>query len=176
MLDLEQAKNLEIGLDRDLFLRDLIRELTGSLEEIVGVEEASGYISLVGQRIGENLNERYRKSLSVDRLDRESLARVLVALKGAIQGDFSVVHLDEEQIVLKNTRCPFGDHVKGRPSLCMMTSNVFGTLVADNLGYARVELAETIASGDDGCKVVISLNPSAGRESRSGREYFGDDT
>lgn len=56
----------------------------------------------------------------------------------------------------------------------MMTSNVFGTIAADNLGYAKVELRETIARGAPGCTVVIHLRPTAEAESASGREYFGD--
>ena len=74
--------------------------------------------------------------------------------------------------MLGNRACPFGDRVRDRPSLCMMTSNVFGHIVSQNLGYARVVLDETIASGADGCRVTIELEPDAGRE--DGREYFGD--
>jgi hypothetical protein len=56
----------------------------------------------------------------------------------------------------------------------MMTSNVFGYIAAQNLGYARVELNNTIAMGHPGCKVVIHLRPIA--ESGMGvREYFRGD-
>lgn len=40
---------LTISLDRDLFLRTLVREMAGVLEDVVGYSEASGYISLMGQ-------------------------------------------------------------------------------------------------------------------------------
>ncbi len=43
----------------------------------------------------------------------------------------------------------------GRPSLCMMTSNVFGVIAAENLGYAKVALTETIALGAPGCRAVV---------------------
>jgi hypothetical protein len=43
------AEALKIPLDRDVFTRTLIRELAGALEDVVGIEEASGYISIVGQ-------------------------------------------------------------------------------------------------------------------------------
>ena len=33
---------LPVELDRDIFLRTLIRELAGTLEDVVGLEEASG--------------------------------------------------------------------------------------------------------------------------------------
>jgi hypothetical protein len=41
----------------------------------------------------------------------------------------------------------------------MMTSNVFGHIAARNIGYAKVELQQTIARGHDGCRVVIYLQP-----------------
>lgn len=37
----------------------------------------------------------------------------------------------------------------------MMTSNVFGMIAASNLGYAKVELQETIAKGASGCRVIV---------------------
>jgi hypothetical protein len=73
---------------------------------------------------------------------------VLVDLKQRIQGDFFVIEEDEGKIVLGNRVCPFEDKVLGRRSMCMMTSNVFGSIAAENLGYAKVELQQTIASGD----------------------------
>ena len=55
----------------------------------------------------------------------------------------------------------------------MMTSNVFGVIAADNLGYAKVDLENTIAEGDSFCRVVVYLNPDDdSAQSASGREYF----
>ena len=62
----------------------------------------------------------------------------------------------------------------GRPSLCMMTSNVFGSIAARNLGYARVELQETIAEGAPGCRVTVHLRGPGAGEAWGGREYFAD--
>ena len=54
----------------------------------------------------------------------------------------------------------------------MMTSNVFGSIAADNLGYAKVELKETIAAGAPGCHVVVYLRSTPDADARPGREYF----
>ena len=161
---------LSLALERDLFLRSLVRELAGTLQDVVGVREASGYISVVGARLGERINRDYKAALAVDRLTRGQVAAVLVDLKRRIRGDFHVIEEDAERIVLGNRACPFGDKVLGRPSMCMMTSNVFGHVAADNLGYARVELRETIARGHPGCRVVVHLRPSG--KPGEGREYF----
>jgi hypothetical protein len=54
----------------------------------------------------------------------------------------------------------------------MMTSNVFGSIAAQNLGYAKVELQETIAQGNAECRVVVHLNPAGESQGAKGREYF----
>ena len=164
---------LDVPLERDVFLRTLLRELAGTLQDVVGLEEASGFVSVVGQNMGRQMDHDYRASLGVARLTREQVAEVLVDLKARIQGDFFVVEQDEEKIVLGNRACPFAEKVLGRPALCMMTSNVFGSIAAENLGYAKVELRETIAMGYPGCRVVVHLRPTAAADAAQGREYFG---
>jgi predicted ArsR family transcriptional regulator len=167
-----KIETVEIPLERDIFLRTLLRELSGTLQDVVGVEEASGFISVVGQRIGESIDDQYKDALQVNRLSREQVRDVLVDLKRRIQGDFFVLEEDDEKIVFGNRRCPFGDKVLDRPALCMMTSNVFGVIAAENLGYAKVVLEETIAQGHGGCKVVVYLKPSTHADTAEGREYY----
>ena len=163
---------LAIPLERDWFLRTLLRHLAGTLEKVVGLEEASGFVSVVGQEIGDEINHVYKNALAVDGLSRGQVPHVLVDLKRRIEGDFYVIEQDDEKIVLGNRACPFGEKVVGRPALCMMTSNVFGSITADNLGYAKVVIEEAIARGDHGCRVVIHLEPTADAEAADGREYF----
>ena len=55
-----------------------------------------------------------------------------------------------------------------------MTSNVFGHITAENLGYAGVKLEETIAEGHQGCKVVVYLRSTAASEPGV-RSYFKQD-
>ena len=162
-----------IPLERDGFLRSLLRELSGTLEDVVGLEEAQGFVSVVGRRIGEDIGTAYREALDVERIDRGTVADVLVDLKRRIEGDFYLIEMTEEKIVLGNRQCPFGDKVLGRPSLCMMTSNVFGTIAADNLGYGKVELQQTIAEGSPECRVVVYLEASPEADAAAGREYYG---
>ena len=174
MTDDRRVADARIPLERDVFLRSLLRELTGSLEEVVGLEEASGYISVVGGAIGEQIDAQYRKALAVDRLDRAQIASVLVDLKRRINGDFFVIEEREDRIILGNRRCPFGAYVEGRPSLCMMTSNVFGRIAANNLGYARVQVEESIAQGHGGCRIAVYLTPSQDIQPGD-REYFSSE-
>ncbi|HEV2171723.1 MAG TPA: methanogen output domain 1-containing protein [Candidatus Binatus sp.] len=163
-----------VTLERDVFMRSLMRELAGALEDVIGIEEASGFISIVGQRIGTQINTEYTRALGLSKLDRRQVAAVVVDLKRRIQGDFFVIEENDAKIVLGNRRCPFGEKVIGRPSLCMMTSNVFGSIAAEHLGYARVVLEETIAQGAQGCRVTIHLHATDEVDRTLGREYFGD--
>ncbi|KYF58287.1 transcriptional regulator [Sorangium cellulosum] len=168
----EAVRRLPVQLDRDRFLRQLLRELAGTLQEVVGLEQASGFVSIVGQKIGERINEEYRSGLQVPRLTREQVTQVLVDLKRRIQGDFFVIEESDDRLVLGNRACPFGDMVRDRQALCMMTSNVFGLITAENLGYARVVIEESIAQGHAGCRVVVHLAPSPDDGAPAGQEYF----
>ena len=166
----------DVGLERDGFVRTLIGELAETLQDVVGLDESSGFVAVVGQAMGRQIDAAYRQALGEDPLDAERVAEVLVDLKRRIKGDFFIVSQDDDKIVLGNRACPFGDRVIGRPSLCMMTSNVFGSIAAENLGYAKVEIDEAIARGDAGCRVVVWLRPTEQAQQAEGREYFGAPT
>jgi hypothetical protein len=83
-LDL-QAQRFDIPFERDHFLCLLIRELAGTLEHVVGVQEPSGYIRMVGTAIGEQLDSIYRDAFAVDTLSKVQVADVLVDLKRRIE-------------------------------------------------------------------------------------------
>ena len=168
----KNISDLDVGLERDVFLRNLLRELSGTLEEVVGFDEASGFISIVGQQIGDGINQSYLSALQQDNLTQEQVVEVLLDLKRRIKGGFFLKSVDKDKIVLGNTCCPFEEKVEGRNSLCMMTSNVFGTITAENLGYAKVCLHETIAKGDQGCKIVVYLEDNNEARIDPGNEYF----
>lgn len=167
-----QVQNAPLGLERDVFLRTLLRHLAGTLQDVVGLDEAAGFVSVVGQKIGDELNAGYRQALAIDRLSREQVAEVLVDLKRRIEGQFYIIEQTDEKIVFGNRACPFAEKVAGRPALCMMTSNVFGSIAADNLGYAKVVLEQTIARGDPECRVTLYLEPTPEADAFDGREYF----
>ena len=169
---LSVISELPVPLERDVFLRTLLRHLAGTLQKVVGLEEASGFISVVGQEMGNEMDRGYRNALGVSNLNREQVADVLVDLKRRIQGDFFIIEEDDEKIVLGNRACPFAEKVLDRPALCMMTSNVFGSIAAENLGYAKVVIEKAIANHDPGCRVVVYLKPTAEAEAANGREYF----
>jgi hypothetical protein len=71
-----ELKELDIPLERDVFLRSLLRELSGVLEDVVGLKEAAGFVSVVGQTIGNWINTEYKNALQVLNLSRASSSRM----------------------------------------------------------------------------------------------------
>ena len=162
----------DIPFDGTSFIRRLVQELTDVLQDVIGPQEARGFISLVGARIGDAFNTAYRRAAGNRPLLREEAADAMVDLKRRIGGDFHIIAQSDEEILLGNRRCPFGEAVRGRPALCMMTSNVFGRIAAENLGYAKVAVEEAIAQGAPRCQVRVLLESSRRLDSVAGREYF----
>lgn len=162
---------LPIPLDRDRFVRDLLRDVAHSLVKTLGEEKAAEFVSAIGGRVGEQINLYYTAALRKVHLTRAEVAQVMVDLKRRIEGDFFIIEENDEKIVLGNRACPFGAKVKDRPTLCMMTSNVFGGIASRNVGYAKVELQQTIANSAKECRVVVYLRPTAEAEKAPGREY-----
>ncbi|MDQ3232124.1 MAG: hypothetical protein M3Q07_09910, partial [Pseudobdellovibrionaceae bacterium] len=84
--ELPDLSSLPVPLERDVFVRTLLRHLAGVLQDVVGLEEAGGFVSIVGQKIGDEINTAYRGALQIDSLSKEQVAAVCVDLKRRIQG------------------------------------------------------------------------------------------
>lgn len=168
----KQIAVLDIPLNRDVFMRTLVRELANVLCDVVGVDQAAGFVSVVGQNMGCQIDGYYRQALQLPRLTRSQVSAVLVDLKQRIQGDFYIVEQNDDHILLRSRSCPFEDKVKGQKAMCMMTSNVFGSIAAQNLGYAKVALHQTIAEGADECEVAVYLRITDESDAVEGRQYF----
>jgi anti-sigma regulatory factor (Ser/Thr protein kinase) len=156
---LEEARP-EGGFGKEPFLRALVVQLAQALEFQHGPDAAEAAVAQVGADVGGQMEEEYRRARQVvGRMTPEQMGDCYVRLKHAIDGGFSVIEADADRIVLANTRCPFGDAVRLAPSLCRMTSSVFGGIAArNNDGPVLVTLEERIAVGDPGCRVIVCLD------------------
>jgi anti-sigma regulatory factor (Ser/Thr protein kinase)/predicted ArsR family transcriptional regulator len=157
---------------REPFLRALVVELSRAVERMEGPEEAEAVVTQVGTNIGGRIEEEYRRARGlVERLGPDRVAALCVELKAAIEGDFYIIAVDDDRIVLGNRACPFGDDVRRSPALCRMTSSVFGGIGARNTGAALVQLEERIAVGDPECRVNVWLGAAAEAGERPGHLY-----
>lgn len=172
-MDVHELKfhELPIPLDRDRFVRELLRDLVAALARSQGEDVAADFVSDIGERTGHQFNVYYKAALKSSQLTREQIAAALVDLKARIEGDFYVIEISEDKIVLGNRACPFGRKVLDRPALCMMTSSVFGAIASENTGYAKVDVQRAIARHDAECRVVVYLKPSPAANEAQGREY-----
>lgn len=143
---------------KESFLRALVVEMARSVEVAEGPDATQALVAQVGANIGGRMEDEYRRARDiVGDLDPEQIADLYVRLKAAIDGDFYVIEVSEERIVLGNHACPFGEAVKHAPGLCRMTSSVFGGIAARNAEGASVVLEERIAVGDPECRVIVWL-------------------
>jgi DNA-binding NarL/FixJ family response regulator/anti-sigma regulatory factor (Ser/Thr protein kinase) len=148
---------------KEAFLRALVVELAQAVVGTEGPEAAEALVAQVGSSVGRRMEEAFRAARELTgRLSPEQLADLYVRIKGAIDGDFYVIDVDERRIVLGNRRCPFGAAtVQREPGLCRMTTSVFGGIAARNGGTSSVVLEERIALGDPECRVVVWLDDAA---------------
>ena len=150
------------GFGRDVFLLALAVQLAQAIEEQRGPDAAEAAIAQVGADVGAQMESEYRNATRTNGpMNADHLAECFVRLKTAIGGGFFPIEVTESRIVLGNTKCPFGDVVQRAPSLCRMTSGVFGSIAASaTKAPVTVDLEERIAIGDPVCRVVIDLTPA----------------
>ena len=148
------------GFGKEAFLRALVVELAQGIEAIHGPAAAETAIAQAGTDIGGQMETEFRLARRiVGRMAPAQMAECFVRLKHAVDGNFGVLEVAADRIVLGNDRCPFGSAVREAPALCRMTSSVFGGIAARNTdGGASVVLEERIAVGDPGCRVVVYLD------------------
>lgn len=156
---LEEA-NEDGYFGKDPFLKALVVELANAVDVTYGPAAAESAVAHVGTTVSKRMEMAFRAQRNLDKnLTTEQLAEVYLGLKDAIGGDFYLQSIDDDKIVLGNRVCPFGEGVRFAPSLCRMTSSVFGGIGARNTGHdVAVHLEERIAVGDPECRVTIWLH------------------
>ncbi len=153
------------------FLQTFIVELMHASEQL-GHQHCQELIEHIARTAGRFFEDIYRLEYAkqTEALDKENYIDLILGLKNNIGGKFSLLSSNEDSIVVSNSCCPFGDKVVEFPSLCGMTSSVFGGIASRNFGYAKVEIAKSIAQQDGCCEVYIHFNEQQA-ESRPGIEY-----
>lgn len=171
MADPATAFETPVALDRDRFMRGLVASLGHLNEGLLGSDVAGAYIMNVGLSMGAAIEREYKRYWGIERpFTLDEYAHVIVDLKQTIDGNFSHVSTSPEKVVVRTTSCPFEEFVRQSPSLCFMTSSVFGGIAARNFGYAKVVLHQRIAPGDLGCHVTVSLQRTPEAQAAIGRD------
>lgn len=161
-----------VSLNRDLFMRTLLVDISYLLENNLGTRWLQQYIGQVGLSMGAWIEEQYRNVCGLEgALTPQQFAEIIVDLKRRIGGEFTIENVSAKAVTVASATCPFGDIVRRSPGLCRMTSSVFGGIAARNFGYGKVFIRRSIARGDKRCEVKVFLDRSAEALSAPGDEY-----
>lgn len=163
--------DLTIDISNTDFRNEVLLELDSVLEDLFGKVESTSFLNIVATKLAESIISKYEHALGKRHFSVSELANLLVDLKQRIGGQFRIVDITSTSIRLRNSRCPFGERVRGNPSMCSMTSTVFGRIITKSANYAAVSIPKSIAKGHDGCDVVISLEPNVELNEHT-QEYF----
>lgn len=156
-----------VTLNRENYLNDVLLALCKELNDAASLRR----IKSVAIAIAKGVAEQYRNFHGVTKLNHNQVVDSLVNAQKKIGGNFAIVERNEDSIIFRNTKCPFGERVKKAPCLCATTSALCGVMTAGNLGYSKVVLKRTIAKGSTECLIHIHLKKTEvkGKETD---EYF----
>lgn len=152
-------QHLILPIDKESFYLKLLLDLNATMEEVIGVEESRAFTNIITDRVATFYQSCYKNVIDQTTLTTEQIAYMLIDIYRRLGGSFTIQEFTPNKIVFANTYCPFGDSVKNHKSMCALTTNLFGKITADNLGYAGIDLEKAIAAGDDECRVVVYLEP-----------------
>ncbi len=144
---------IPVDLKKTRFLNEM---LTGICENI-NPSQLKDAIDKSAVKIGKEISDTYRRFHNTVKLTKSQLIDSIIDSMNKLGAQFSLVREDETEIVFRNTKCVFGDKVKDCPMLCATTSNVIGKMVAENLGYCKLQFKRTIANGsnDDILQILL---------------------
>lgn len=84
-------------------------------------------------------------------------ANISCSVLNKLGGDFSVEEVNEKGYVIRNNKCPWGEHGKINPVLCMMTKAIFARIGIHVYKDVNVDIEKTIAGGDGYCLIKIYM-------------------
>lgn len=149
-----------VTLNKQGYFNDVLLNIGKELDD----ESLKKKVKNAAISIAKKVEEQYKKFHGVDKLNYTQVINSLVDAQKKIGGNFIVVERTEDIIILKNTKCPFGEKVRKAPSLCATTSALCGVMTARNLGYSRVILKKTIAKGSNECLIHIHLKKTKSKD------------
>lgn len=152
-----------VTLNRETYFNSVILNLAAELNDAALKKRVKSAAIANAKKV----EQQYKKFHGIEKLNYIQVLDSLVDAQKKIGGNFIVIERTEDLIILKNTKCPFGEQVKKAPCLCTTTSALCGVMTAKNLGYSKVILKKTIAKGSNDCLIYIYLKKT---EQETGNE------
>jgi len=145
---------IPVDINKTKFLKEMI---TGICENI-STDQLKKAIEKIAIKIGQEISDIYRNFHNTAKLTKTQLIDSIIDAMNKLGAHFSLISEDKDKIVFRNSKCLFGNKIKRCQLLCLTTSNIIGKIVAENLGYSRVELKRTIANGYNEDIIRVYLN------------------
>lgn len=89
--------------------------------------------------------------------DTVQTAAVSCNIMNRIGGCFWVENVNERGYAIMNKQCPWGEHGKINPVLCMLTRAIFARIGIRVFKSVDVAVKKTIAGGDDHCLIEVFM-------------------
>lgn len=124
----------------------------------------------VGVQLGRQAGALYRLTRQVGRFSSRTRARRLEWIGKQFGWDLRVAGESEDPIRITMLDCPFARPGESDPYMCELASGIFGGVVADELGYAKVCIAQCPLSSLQ-CNLTIYSRRSEESLAASGVVY-----
>jgi predicted ArsR family transcriptional regulator len=145
---------IPVDLNRTKFLKQIITGMCETIEPNL-LKEA---LEKSSTDFGKEVSDIYKKFHNTTKLTKTQLIDSIIDAMNKLGAHFSLISQDKEKIVFRNSKCLFGSEIKKCPLLCITTSSIVGKIIAENLGYSRVELKRSIANGANEDIMRVYLN------------------
>ena len=143
---------IPVDLSQISFLKDMITGISQNIDS----KQLKESINKTSSKIGKNISDLYKRFHNTEKLAKSQITDSIIDAMNKLGAKFSLIAENDDIITLRNTRCLFND-IKGCPMLCMVTSGIIGTIVAENLGYGRVAFRKNMSKGSNEDIITIHL-------------------
>ncbi len=159
-------------LDAGAIAYDILGTAAALGEAALGPEAISLCLDALGPLVGGEVEDQYRKRWNEwKQLTPAQYGYLVADLYGAMGGASALASADAEKVTVNSLRCPFGRTALASESLCTFTSSLFGTIAANNFGYAWVVRKHQTPVSEVECETTVYLTPSVRHEMDRGIEY-----
>jgi hypothetical protein len=147
-------------LDKHSFTACQIASIAMTCHKLFSEQVSEVLFKTFGKAFAKRLVELYSSEWKIKSWTPQLLADALGDLERRIEGECHVEIADGSKIIMKVTRCPFGNELVQSTggSLCQIEKHISGAMVENaSIPVRRLTLDTSIGRGDDSCLIVIEL-------------------
>ena len=147
-------------LDRNSFITCQIASIAMACRKLFSEQVSAVLFKTFAKAFAKRLVELYSRELKIKSWTPQLVADALGDLERRIGGECRVEIVNGSKIIMKLTRCPFGNELaqSTEGSLCQIEKHISSAIVESaSIPVRRLILDTSIGRGDDSCLIVIEL-------------------